>query len=93
MGFVTGIVASNRGIFSWVSHDTVNYDLYKQHILGIYYECSGAILVTTSVTDIVLTDFDTVIESRAKGGRPAGTTDKRKKTYELASLAAKNETT
>jgi len=45
------------------------------------------------VTDITQADSNTVISNRAKGGRPSGTTDKREKSYELASLATKNEIT
>ena len=93
MGFVAGLAASHRDVCPWVSRDTVNYELCKRKILGIYYECPDAILATTSVTDITQADFDAIIANRAKGGRHAGTTDKRNKSYELASLAAKNEIT
>ena len=43
------------------------------------------------MTDIARIDFDAVIVNRGKGCRPAGTNDKKKKIYELASLVAKNE--
>ena len=41
--------------------------------------------------DIAHEEFDAIIVNRANGGRPTRTTDKRKKSHELASLAAKNE--
>ena len=93
MGFVAGLVASHKDVCPWVSRNTVNYELCTWKRLGIYYEYPGAVLAITSLADIARADFDTVIANRAKWGRPAGTTDKRKKSYELSSLAAKNEIT
>ena len=51
---------------------------YKRKRSDIYYEYPGAILATTSVTDIARADFDVVISNRAKEDRSDGTNDKRK---------------
>ena len=90
MGFVADLVASHMAVCPWVSRNTVNYELSNRKRLGIYYEYPGDILATTSVADITREDFDAGIANRVKGGRSAETTDKRKKSYELASLATKN---
>ena len=93
-GVVAGVVASHKTVCPWITRDVINNELRRQNKMGIFNSPLPSDQVTTSVTDLVIAATDSFFEEncvRTKGGRPAGTSDLKKRHGELAVTASKNE--
>ena len=86
IGFVAGLIKSHLSVWPWLTRNTLNNELRRCKTLGSQlFLSTDASLGKTSVTDT------SVATPRTKGGRPAGTTNVKKKNSEMAIIAAKKE--
>ena len=87
MDFVANLARYHADVCPWLSLNKLNNEMRKRNRMGNLISSASTSLVTTSVIENGLA----APANREKGGRPLGTTHKKKKSYELAVIAAKNE--
>ena len=91
-GFVSSLVVGYKNVAPWVTRNAINNCYCKRAKMGIYSCKLSATSTATGAEDVApVTIHIAVTPERVKGGRPEGTTDKRKYNNSKAAISSKNE--
>ena len=85
------LVAEIKNVYPHITRPTITNDYRKQKRLGIFLNPTTNIDGHADTAGTNINPVHAVTPSRTKGGRPEGSTSKRRKHNDLSEIAANNE--
>ena len=88
---VSRLVAGIKNVCPNITRHTVTNEYRRRKQQGIFYQPTTNTDVRTDTAGTDVNSIHVITPPRTKGGRPEGSTSKRRKHNELSEIAAKNE--